>query len=83
MKFQLLTYLILALGWGITSEGGAILPRFLRFVEVPIVNDTECRASYGQDAIFDSMICAGYRDGGKDACNGDSGKEHTGNKFNV
>jgi len=60
-------------GWGITSEGATVLPRYLRFVEVPIVNDTECRSSYGQDAIFDSMICAGYIEGGRDACNGDSG----------
>jgi len=59
-------------GWGVTSDGGSILPRFLRFVEVPVVNDTECRTAYG-DSLRDSMICAGYKDGGKDACNGDSG----------
>jgi len=59
-------------GWGVTAEGG-FLPRYLRFVEVPIVSDTACAASYGTDLIADQMICAGFQDGGKDACNGDSG----------
>jgi len=59
-------------GWGVTAEGG-IIPRYLRFVEVPIVADSECRSSYGDQLLENQMICAGFRDGGKDACNGDSG----------
>jgi len=59
-------------GWGVTAEGG-ILPRYLRFVEVPVVDDAECKSAYQDQLIEDQMICAGFRDGGKDACNGDSG----------
>lgn len=59
-------------GWGVTAEGG-FLPRYLRYVEVPIVSDADCRASYGDQLREDEMICAGVTEGGKDACNGDSG----------
>jgi len=61
-------------GWGVTSEGG-LLPRYLRYVDVPIVDDVECAKSYGGTPQWhpDQMICAGHDFGGKDACNGDSG----------
>jgi len=59
-------------GWGTKHEGGLFLPHWLQKVEVPVVDDTECRAAYG-DQVLDSMICAGYPDGGKDSCQGDSG----------
>merc|ERR1712002_1016547 len=42
-------------------------------VDVPVVSDDDCRGSYGQDEIADSMICAGLDAGGKDSCQGDSG----------
>merc|ERR1711872_1174603 len=35
--------------------------------------DDDCRDSYGQSEIADSMICAGLDAGGKDSCQGDSG----------
>lgn len=59
-------------GWGDTLEGGSS-PANLRKVDVPIVSDDECRESYGQSEIEDSMICAGVPAGGRDACQGDSG----------
>merc|ERR1712038_1556086 len=59
-------------GWGTTSEGGA-LARILQKVDVPVVSDDDCRDSYGQNDIADSMICAGLDAGGKDSCQGDSG----------
>jgi len=59
-------------GWGTTSSGGSSSPQ-LRKVSVPIVTDEECREAYGEDQIFDSMICAGLPQGGKDSCQGDSG----------
>jgi len=59
-------------GWGTTSEGGS-LARSLMKVDVPVVSDDDCRGSYGQNDITDSMICAGYDAGGKDSCQGDSG----------
>ena len=41
----------------------------LQQVVVPIVSTSQCNrpAWYGGD-ITDNMICAGYADGGKDAC---------------
>jgi len=58
------------IGWGRLSSGGA-LPNILQKVVVPLKSDAECRASYGEEDIFDSMICAG--DNNKDSCQGDSG----------
>merc|ERR1719384_1428262 len=50
-------------GWGTTYEGGA-LARILQKVDVPVVSDDDCRDSYGQNDIADSMICAGLDAGG-------------------
>lgn len=59
------------LGWGYTAEGGPSSP-MLRQVEVPLVDDDQCAATYRE---FDSaiMVCAGDPQGGMDACYGDSG----------
>merc|ERR1712033_25319 len=59
-------------GWGTTSEGGS-LGRVLQKVDVPVVSDDDCRDSYGSSSVYDSMICAGLPQGGKDSCQGDSG----------
>jgi len=59
-------------GWGAVSEGGHLANK-LQKVEVPVVSDADCRSSYGQEDITDSMICAGLDEGGKDSCQGDSG----------
>jgi len=57
-------------GWGALTEGGSS-PVILYKVDVPVVSDDDCRASYGAGSISDDMICAG--EGGKDSCQGDSG----------
>jgi len=57
-------------GWGRLNSGGA-LPNILQKAVVPLVSDAVCRASYGEDDIHDSMMCAG--ESNKDACQGDSG----------
>merc|ERR1712098_704962 len=59
-------------GWGTTREGGS-LGRVLQKVDVPVVSDDDCRVSYGSSSVYDSMICAGLPQGGKDSCQGDSG----------
>lgn len=58
-------------GWGRTSE---LSPpsRRLREVDVPIRADAECAAEV-PDYRPGAMLCAGYPEGGKDACEGDSG----------
>ena len=61
-------------GWGTTSSGSSSLPAILRQVSIPLVTTAQCNAaaSYGGE-ITSSMICAGYKQGGKDSCQGDSG----------
>jgi hypothetical protein len=36
---------------------------------VPVVSDADCRLAYGDEDMWDNMICAGYPEGGKDSCN--------------
>jgi secreted trypsin-like serine protease len=59
-------------GWGTTSSGGSRSDA-LRAGSVPIVSDASCTASYGSDFDSESMVCAGYTQGGVDTCQGDSG----------
>jgi secreted trypsin-like serine protease len=58
-------------GWGRVGETAPPSPT-LRSVRVPVVADKTC-ASEEADYDSGSMVCAGYPDGGKDACAGDSG----------
>ncbi|KAG8201092.1 hypothetical protein JTE90_028762 [Oedothorax gibbosus] len=58
-------------GWGTTSQGGSLSAQ-LKAVDVPILPDAKCKEAY-QDAFQDTMLCAGYEEGGKDSCQGDSG----------
>ena len=43
----------------------------LQWIKAPTVSNSKCAQSYN-GAITDAMICAGYEEGGKDACQGDS-----------
>ncbi|XP_041669933.1 mannan-binding lectin serine protease 1 isoform X2 [Cheilinus undulatus] len=49
----------------------------LQFVKLPVVSQDECQASYASRSvsynITDNMFCAGFFEGGKDTCLGDSG----------
>ena len=60
------------IGWGALSEDSEELPHDLRQVRLPIVSEEECTNSMGR-MINENMLCAGYSEGGKDACHGDSG----------
>jgi len=68
-------------GWGSTSSGrpGTTV---LQQVTLPLVDNEECHKAYdlvlGMSVYFPNgiskeLLCAGYKDGGKDACQGDSG----------
>ena len=58
-------------GWGTLSSGGS-QPNVLHEVEVPAVSHDVCNKAY-KGKIDKTMICAGLKEGGKDACQGDSG----------
>ncbi|XP_063244368.1 trypsin 3A1-like [Bacillus rossius redtenbacheri] len=64
--------MLTVIGWGSTHELGGTVD-VLREVSVPVVSTEECTADYGKDINNATMICAGYRRGGKDSCQGDSG----------
>ncbi|XP_065338023.1 trypsin-1-like [Cloeon dipterum] len=60
-------------GWGATSTGGSESSDLLR-VDVPVVPVSDCDTAYqAYGGVFPSQICAGFADGGADACTGDSG----------
>ncbi|XP_055940804.1 clotting factor G beta subunit-like [Argiope bruennichi] len=66
-------------GWGDTTFGG-VSSQVLQEVEIHIVPLKQCNESYYKVArgnfpkgITNLFICAGEKEGGKDACQGDSG----------
>ncbi|TNN46400.1 Transmembrane protease serine 9 [Liparis tanakae] len=59
------------IGFGLTHPNAFTGSDVLQEVNVPIVGNKECGCAY--DGITPNMICAGLREGGKDACQGDSG----------
>lgn len=65
---------VTVVGWGRIASAGAASD-VLRQVEIPLVDLTTCRLSYGvfDGDITDNMLCAGLKAGGKDSCQGDSG----------
>ena len=58
-------------GWGATEEGGD-LPDNLQAARVPITTDQFCAGAYS-DFDPQTMVCAGFPQGGVDTCQGDSG----------
>ncbi|KAK9506532.1 hypothetical protein O3M35_008453 [Rhynocoris fuscipes] len=65
-------------GWGRLEFLGSVSPK-LQEVDITLVNGTECKRLHGKNARIpdgiapDIMVCAGEKEGGKDACSGDSG----------
>ncbi|KAF4026121.1 hypothetical protein G4228_018235 [Cervus hanglu yarkandensis] len=59
-------------GWGYRKLRDKI-QNTLQKAKVPLMTNEECQAGYRGHRITNKMVCAGYREGGKDACKGDSG----------
>ncbi|GKY90669.1 hypothetical protein MPSEU_000040300 [Mayamaea pseudoterrestris] len=59
-------------GFGWTNDVTRTLDPTLQTVQLPYIPYEKCQAYYGSHVQPD-MICAGYKEGGHDACNGDSG----------
>ncbi|XP_053409782.1 serine protease 1-like [Nycticebus coucang] len=55
-------------GWGKTLRNSDLL----QCVKVPLMSDAQCKAAYPGE-ITSNMICAGFPEGGKDSCRGDTG----------
>jgi secreted trypsin-like serine protease len=58
-------------GWGVTEEDGDA-PDTLQKAQVPITTDAYCADAYS-DFDAETMVCAGFPEGGVDTCQGDSG----------
>uniref|UniRef100_A0A8C5LK11 HGF activator n=1 Tax=Leptobrachium leishanense TaxID=445787 RepID=A0A8C5LK11_9ANUR len=61
-------------GWGRLSEDSTDYSHIMQEVMIPLVSDSKCSSPevYGFD-ISDNMLCAGYFECTRDACQGDSG----------
>lgn len=57
-------------GWGAMVENGTAPVPQLQAVSVPVISNERCHEFYQVvgDNITDSMLCAGYTVGGRDAC---------------
>ncbi|KAL1497548.1 hypothetical protein ABEB36_008489 [Hypothenemus hampei] len=66
-----------AAGWGALSPGSRLRPQTLQTVKVPVIDNRQCerwhRSKGIHVTIYDEMMCAGYKNGGRDSCQGDSG----------
>ncbi|XP_031365820.1 uncharacterized protein LOC102678715 isoform X3 [Apis dorsata] len=62
-------------GFGSIETGKSTHSKDLRYGWIPLLDQSVCRAGhvYGERAISDGMVCAGYLDEGIDTCDGDSG----------
>jgi hypothetical protein len=66
-----------AAGWGALSPGSRLRPQTLQAVQVPVIDNRVCERWHRSKGIgvtiYDEMMCAGYKNGGRDSCQGDSG----------
>nr|XP_012220724.1 PREDICTED: uncharacterized protein LOC105671295 isoform X2 [Linepithema humile] len=63
-------------GWGQTNEFNRVFPDTLQEVQLPVISTEDCRRKtlfLPLYRITSGMLCAGFENGGKDACLGDSG----------
>ena len=60
-------------GWGATDKDATEFPDTLQKADVPITTDEYCESAYSDDFDSETMVCAGYPQGGVDTCAGDSG----------
>ncbi|XP_066258875.1 venom protease-like [Euwallacea similis] len=70
---NLLTKSAFVAGWGNLYFNGPS-SSILQYVQIPIMDNSQCARAYGNQTTIDgTILCAGFPNGLKDACKGDSG----------
>ena len=78
LHFILAHFLIVQLNsfLGRTQEGGASA-NVLQEIQLPVIANNECKDAYAakgklisEKQFDDAVMCAGYKEGGRDTCNG-------------
>lgn len=59
-------------GWGLNGMEALGTSQTLHKLEVNVFSPKNCKGFYGH-RVNRRMLCAGYKEGGKDSCSGDSG----------
>ncbi|CAL8090312.1 unnamed protein product [Calicophoron daubneyi] len=71
-----------SVGWGHEQSAAKNISKILQHVDLSIIPNFECHLNYGKlraipgfrdMTILNTMLCAGHREGGRDACQFDSG----------
>ncbi|KAH8331834.1 hypothetical protein KR074_005673, partial [Drosophila pseudoananassae] len=62
----------IASGWGRTSDSSSSVATNLNYVELSVITNSVCAATYGTSIVTSSNICVSTANG-KSTCNGDSG----------
>ena len=70
-EYQLPGVMQRVVGWGFQKERSGIISDIMMQVDVPVIDQSKCKISY--TSLEPCQICAGYDEGQKDACSGDSG----------
>lgn len=81
LKPPLLLIFRLASGFGIMDIYPPRIPKRLKYVELPVVDQETCRHSFTElkkrrhnlPRLTDNMFCVGLPEGGRSSCLGDSG----------
>lgn len=61
----------LVMGWGLTEEN--VQSEELKYIILPLVEQETCQKSYKTILVTNNMFCAGFKEGGQNTCEGDSG----------